>query len=90
MSRYQKLDWDQKNIDSIKPVTYTYFDIVNLREISIEEGTFKAQFFLDMTSKFPDPINILSFNNLDLDKTMKTKIVKQDELEGDFHFYRYF
>jgi len=89
MSRYQKLDWDQKNIDSIKPVTYTYFDIVNLREISIEEGTFKAQFFLDMTSKIPDPINILSFNNLDLDKTMKTKIVKQDELEGDFHFYRY-
>ena len=89
MSRYQKLDWDQKIIDTIKPVTYTYFDIVNIRNISIEEGTFKAQFFLDITSKILDPIKILSFNNLDLDESMKVKIVKQDELEGDFHFYRY-
>lgn len=89
MSRYQKLDWDQKIIDTIKPVTYTYFDIVNIRNISIEEGTFKAQFFLDITSKILDPIKILSFNNLDLDESMKVKIVKQDELEGNFHFYRY-
>ena len=55
LSRFQKVDWDSNDPTTIKPVTYTYFDVINISKISIEDGTFEAQFFLDMTSKHKDP-----------------------------------
>ena len=89
MSRYQKIDWNSEKKESIKPVTYTYFDIINIRDISIEEGTFKIQFFLDMTSKNSNPIETLTFNNLDLQNPLKKKVIKEQEMEEGFKFIRY-
>ena len=89
MSRYQRINWEDLSEKSVLPVTYTFFDIINLRDMSIENGTFKAQFFLDMTSKNPDPIKTLSFNNVDLEEDLKVKKIKENDLEGGFKSIRY-
>ena len=89
LSRFQKVDWDSNDPTTIKPVTYTYFDVINISKISIEDGTFEAQFFLDMTSKHKDPFKTISFNNLDLEKRPNVKIIKEQEMEDGFKFVRY-
>ena len=89
LSRFQKVDWESGDLETIKPVTYTYFDVINVCNISIEEGTFEAQFFLDMTSRHDDPINSISFNNLDLKNPPSIKTIKEEDMGNGFKFVRY-
>ena len=89
LSRFQKIDWNSDDPKTIKPVTYTYFDVINVCNISIEEGTFEAQFFLDMTSRHDDPLKTISFNNLDLKSELKTRVIKEQLMDDEFKFVRY-
>ena len=89
LSRFQKVDWEIDDPKTIKPVTYTYFDVINVCNISIEEGTFEALFFLDMTSRHNDPFKTLSFNNLDLKNPPTVNTVKELDMGDGFKFVRY-
>ena len=45
-------------------VIYSYIDIERVTNISIQTGTWSAEFFIDIISDLEDPINEIIFNNL--------------------------
>ena len=50
--------------EKIKSVISFNIDIERITNVSIEEGIFGAEFFLDITSKNEEPLNSIKFNNL--------------------------
>ena len=68
-------------------VSYVNIDVLKIKDISIEEGTFVAKFYFELTTPFLAGIDILSFNNSTLDST--ASIIKFDESNIDEEYYHF-
>jgi len=68
-------------------VSYVNIDVLKIKDISIEEGTFVAKFYFELTTPFLAGIDILSFNNSTLDST--ASIIKYDESKIDEEYYHF-
>ena len=66
----------------VNSVTAFNIDIDRITNVSIEEGIFGAEFFLDITSKNKEPINSIKFNNLS-SLNPKHEVRKLEETKKD-------
>ena len=51
-------------VESINSVITFNIDVERITNVSIEDGTFGAEFYIDITSKNDEPLDSIRFNNL--------------------------
>lgn len=73
-------------------VNYVYIDILRVTNIDIGEAAWSCEFNLDIVSQFPDPIEIIKFNNLSSSnhKFEYKKISEKSTGKDNEKTYRYF
>jgi len=74
------------------PVNIINIDIIRVTNINIADGTWGAEFFVDMSTIFTDPINILIFNNLSIiNSKFDYKLVEKNKDDNTNNInYRYY
>ncbi len=86
---FEKQVYDLDGKEVIVSTTSFNIDVERVSNISIEEGTFSAEFYLDITSAIENPIDSVKFNNLSSMNPLHE--VRQLELSkiGDRYMGRY-
>ena len=95
--RIKKVFYDTQFIPvegKVKPVNVLTLsiDIKRVTNIDISNGTWGAEFFLIITSKYKDPINFIIFNNLSMiSREFKSKLISfnSSKTSGSFS-YKYY
>jgi hypothetical protein len=69
----------------IKSVITFNIDVERITNVSIEDGTFGAEFYIDITSKNEDPLDSIRFNNLSsLNPKHEVRKIEQRRLDNLF------
>jgi len=73
-------------------VNYLYIDILRITNIDIGDGTWSAEFYLDIISPHENPIDIVKFNNLSsVNPKFETKLIwERDGQDGAGKTSRYY
>ncbi len=73
-------------------VNYLYIDILRITNIDIGDGTWSAEFYLDITSPHEKPIDIVKFNNLSsINPKFEVKLMWEREDQKDYNkTFRYY
>lgn len=67
-------------------VNYLYIDILRITNIDIGDGTWSAEFYLDIISPHENPIDIVKFNNLSsINPKFEVKLMWEREDQKDYH-----
>ena len=75
--------------EKTKSVISFNIDIERITNVSIEDGIFGAEFFIDITSKNEEPLNSIKFNNLS-SLNPKHEVRKLESyMDGDLYSSRY-
>tara|TARA_Y100000588_G_scaffold394980_1_gene518831 strand:- start:1592 stop:3685 length:2094 start_codon:yes stop_codon:yes gene_type:complete len=87
----EQLSIEENEVKKIN-VNYLYIDVIRVNNISIEDGIFSCEFYLDIISKHQDPIKIIRFNNLSsLNSKFEVKeIDKTPDKDTDLLSSRYY
>mgnify|MGYP001162237629 CR=1 FL=1 len=74
-----------------KSVIYSYIDIERVFNVSIQAGTWTAEFYIDIISDLEDPINEIIFNNLNpISDKFSYKFVFEKKEQGNYTTKRYY
>lgn len=81
---------DQEDI--VRRVNFINFDILKVSKVSIENGTFNINFYLDISSPLENPIDIIKFDNLGPNsKEPYVKKISSHFLQDEEYFFsRYY
>ncbi|MFL2688157.1 MAG: hypothetical protein ACJ0HN_06185, partial [Alphaproteobacteria bacterium] len=73
-------------------VNYVYIDILRITNIDIGDGTWSAEFYLDITSPHEKPIDVIKFNNLSsINPKFEVKMMWAREDHKDYNkTFRYY
>jgi len=82
---------DKKTLEVVDTLSTSYANINILKfiNISIEEGTFTAKFYFELTTTYDEGIEIISFNNSTLDAPASIKKVSETNLDNHYKHYKY-
>lgn len=80
---------DEQNISHVSLVSYVHIDMLRIQDISIENGTFQAKFFFELTTPHSDGINIIEFGNSTLDSESAIVKVSEEKIKDDYIHFRY-
>ena len=86
VNNYKKKKNFTKNIVD---VNYPNFDFIDIKDISIEDNTFKSNFYFELTTKYKSGIDIIRFNNI-IDNDPEIKLIKSEKVENDYFYFRYY
>jgi hypothetical protein len=73
-------------------VNYIYIDLIRITKIDIGESIWSCEFYMDINSIHPNPLDFIQFNNLSLiNSKFETKLIKQskDKKFGSTNFRYY-
>ena len=83
--RRVKFNFTKKIVD----VNYPNFDFIDIKDISIEDNTFKSNFYFELTTPHKEGIDIIRFNNI-TDNDPEVKLIKSEKVENDYYYFRYY
>ncbi len=89
MSLFERQLITKKDEKKIVDVSYPNFDFIDIKDISIEDNTFKSNFYFELTTKHKSGIDIIRFNNI-IDNDPKIKLIKSEKIENDYFYFRYY
>ena len=89
MSLFERQLITKKNEKKIVDVSYPNFDFIDIKDISIEDNTFKSNFYFELTTKHKSGIDIIRFNNI-IDNDPEIKLIKSEKIENDYFYFRYY
>ena len=89
MSLFERQLITKKDEKKIVNVSYPNFDFIDIKDISIEDNTFKSNFYFELTTKHKSGIDIIRFNNI-IDNDPEIKLIKSEKLENDYFYFRYY
>ena len=89
MSLFERQLITKKDEKKIVDVSYPNFDFIDIKDISIEDNTFKSNFYFELTTKYKSGIDIIRFNNI-IDNDPEIKLIKSEKLENDYFYFRYY
>ena len=89
MSLFERQLITKKNEKKIVDVSYPNFDFLDIKDISIEDNTFKSNFYFELTTKHKSGIDIIRFNNI-IDNDPEIKLIKSEKVENDYFYFRYY
>ena len=74
-----------------KPVDVNYIniDVLRIKDISIEEGTFVAKFYFEITTPHQEGIEIITFNNSTLDSDPTIIKFNEEKIDDSYTHFRY-
>ena len=82
--------------DTIKeiPVLYTHIDMVRIDRVKDTEGTFHAEFFLEIFSSMPFGIEEIDFTNADRSETnnialVDISVIREKRIKNELSLYNY-
>ena len=76
-------------VDHAFSSSYANIDVIKLSDISIENGTFQAKFFFELTTPYKEAIDIVDFNNSTLDSDSSIIKVSERKIKDDYLHFRY-
>ncbi len=85
---YKKQGHYEKGELKIISVNYPNFDFIKIHNISIENSTFDAVFYFELTTKHDEGIKIIRFNNV-VNESFEAKLLKKKVVDGDYFYFRY-
>ena len=82
---------DQKSheVQEIIYTSYVNINILKFKNISIEEGIFSAKFYFELTTRFKEAIDIISFKNSTFDTPATVNKVSETVLDNKYTHYKY-
>ena len=83
--RRVKFNFTKKIVD----VNYPNFDFIDIKDVSIEDNTFKSNFYFELTTPHKEGIDIIRFNNI-TDNDPEVKLIKSEKIENDYYYFRYY
>lgn len=89
MSLFERQLITKKDEKKIVDVSYPNFDFIDIKDISIEDNTFKSNFYFELTTKHKSGIDIIRFNNI-IDNDPEIKLIKSEKVENDYFYFRYY
>ena len=89
MSLFERQLITKKDEKKIVDVSYPNFDFIDIKDISIEDNTFKSNFYFELTTKHKSGIDIIRFNNI-IDNDSEIKLIKSEKIENDYFYFRYY
>ena len=89
MSLFERQLITKKDEKKIVDVSYPNFDFIDIKDISIEDNTFKSNFYFELTTKYKSGIDIIRFNNI-IDNDPEIKLIKSEKVENDYFYFRYY
>ena len=89
MSLFERQLITKKDEKKIVNVSYPNFDFIDIKDISIEDNTFKSNFYFELTTKHKSGIDIIRFNNI-IDNDPEIKLIKSEKVENDYFYFRYY
>ena len=89
MSLFERQLITKKDEKKIVNVSYPNFDFIDIKDISIEDNTFKSNFYFELTTKHKSGIDIIRFNNI-IDNDAEIKLIKSEKIENDYFYFRYY
>ena len=89
MSLFERQLITKKEEKKIVDVSYPNFDFIDIKDISIEDNTFKSNFYFELTTKHKSGIDIIRFNNI-IDNDPEIKLIKSEKVENDYFYFRYY
>ena len=89
MSLFERQLITKKDEKKIVDVSYPNFDFLDIKDISIEDNTFKSNFYFELTTKHKSGIDIIRFNNI-IDNDPEIKLIKSEKVENDYFYFRYY
>ena len=89
MSLFKRQLITKKDEKKIVDVSYPNFDFIDIKDISIEDNTFKSNFYFELTTKHKSGIDIIRFNNI-IDNDPEIKLIKSEKVENDYFYFRYY
>lgn len=89
MSLFERQLITKKDEKKIVDVSYPNFDFIDIKDISIEDNTFKSNFYFELTTKHKSGIDIIRFNNI-IDNDPEIKLIKSEKIENDYFYFRYY
>ena len=89
MSLFERQLITKKEEKKIVDVSYPNFDFIDIKDISIEDNTFKSNFYFELTTKHKSGIDIIRFNNI-IDNDPEIKLIKSEKIEKDYFYFRYY
>ena len=89
MSLFKRQLITKKDEKKIVDVSYPNFDFIDIKDISIEDNTFKSNFYFELTTKHKSGIDIIRFNNI-IDNDPEIKLIKSEKIENDYFYFRYY
>ena len=79
---------DSSKISTLK-TSYVNIDVININNISIEDGTFNAKFYFELTTPFKQGIDIITFKNSTLDSQSSIIKVYQSNIDEEYTHFKY-
>ena len=82
---------DKKTLEIVDTLSTSYanINILKFSNISIEDGNFTAKFYFELTTKFDEAIEIISFNNSTLDAPASIKKISETSIDKNYKHYKY-
>ena len=83
------LDPEDSSKISILHTSYVNIDVINIHNISIEDGTFNAKFYFELTTPFRGGIDIITFKNSTLDSQSSIREIYQSNIDEEYTHFKY-
>ena len=87
-SLYKKQLVTKSGVKKVVNVSYPYFDFLKINNVSIEDSTFDADFYFELTTPYSEGIEIILFNNV-LDTNFDYKLLSKESLQNGYYYFRY-
>jgi hypothetical protein len=83
------IDQVEQKVISRVATNFINIDIIRFSSISIEDGTFTAKFYFELTTIFDEGIDIISFKNSTLDSESSIVLIKKSRVDDKYIHFRY-
>ena len=83
------VDQVEQKIISRVATNFINIDVIRFSSISIEDGTFTAKFYFELTTIFDEGIDIISFKNSTLDSESSIVLIKKSRVDDKYIHFRY-
>lgn len=83
------IDQIEQKVISRVPTNFINIDVTRFSSISIENGTFTAKFYFELTTIFDEGIDIISFKNSTLDSESSIVLITKSRVDDEYIHFRY-